>query len=601
MYSPFSEEFFVLNKENNLCDNCHGFGTVKELDVNKLISFNTKLKDDPVRCWDKHKDFYRSIITKFCDEVGIDANKSFRELNEKERHTFLYGESKGKYKILYHKINSQSSRTTKYYGVMSEKPLLVGTSISDKYYSDTVCPSCHGKKYASSHDDIKIGDLSIGEYMITPFSELLKVNKSIRKTAKNQSLSFALEIIDTFLQRAIDFNLGYLFFNRSIPTLSGGELQRLRMVQVFNTQLTDLLIVLDEPLGGLSGTERKKIYDSIIDLANKHTLVIVDHSDIFVKSASSIIALGENSGKDGGNIIDAKAYIKKQKSKYPIPSQKLGKDIRVKLNSRIYQYNGVDIELSENCLNLITGASGVGKSTLIREYFPQFFESYAYVNQRPLLGNKNSNVATSLDIATEIFSAFAKKFKKDKNYFSNNTGNEGCCPSCSGAGYIEYGSEKTSILKLECADCSGTGFNKELAKHKINGKSIFDVWKMTIDEATDFFNSINPKISNTLSDASSILLGHLLIGQPTSTLSGGENIRIKLLKLRNSKSDLLGIDEPFKGLSLTEIYSVIEFLWSMVNKGKTIVVIDHNEDAFPFFKKHIELISDNGILKGLSK
>ena len=124
---------------------------------------------------------------------------------------------------------------------------------------------------------------------------------------------------------------------------------------------------------------------------------------------------------------------------------------------------------------------------------------------------------------------------------------------------------------------------------------------MTIVEATEFFNSINPKISNALSDASSILLGHLLIGQPTSTLSGGENIRIKLLKLRNSKSDLLGIDEPFKGLSLTEIYSVIEFLWSMVNKGKTIVVIDHNEESFPFFKKHIELISDNGILKGLSK
>lgn len=130
------------------------------------------------------------------------------------------------------------------------------------------------------------------------------------------------------------------------------------------------------------------------------------------------------------------------------PEHTLSSPIKVILNSKIYQYNGVDIELSEGCLNLITGASGISKSTLIREYFPQFFESYAYVNQRPILGNKNSNMAASLDIATEIFSIFAKKFKKDKNYFSNNTGNEGCCPSCLGAGYIEYGSEKLLYCDL---------------------------------------------------------------------------------------------------------------------------------------------------------
>ncbi len=597
--SGVSEDFFVLNKESNLCELCHGFGTVKELDVNKLISFNTKLKDNPVRCWDRYKDFYRSIIEKFCTEVGIDPNKTFRELTEKERHTFLYGESKSKFQILYHKVNSKSSRTTKFYGVMCEKPLIVGASISNKYYSDTVCPCCRGKKYASSHDEIKVGGLSIGEYMITPFADLLKVNRAIRKHSKSASLTFALDAIDTFLQRAIDFNLGYLFFNRSIPTLSGGELQRLRMVQVFNTQLTDLLIVLDEPLGGLSGKERKKIYDSIIDLKDKHTLVIVDHSDIFVKSARTIIALGEKSGKNGGYLIDVQNYIKKQNTPMPKPEHILGSPIKVILNSKIYQYNGVDIELSEGCLNLITGTSGIGKSTLIREYFPQFFESYAYVNQRQILGNKNSNVATSLDIATEIFSTFAKKFKKDKNYFSNNTGNEGCCPSCLGAGYIEYGSEKTSVLRLECADCDGTGFNKDLAKHKIKGQSIFNIWRMTVDEAAEFFRDINPKVATALQDASSILLGHLLIGQPTSTLSGGENIRIKLLKLRNSRADVLGVDEPFKGLSLTEIHSVVSFLMGMIAKGKTIVVIDHNEEAFPYFAKHIELVSDKGILKGI--
>ena len=594
--SGISEDYFVLNKESNLCEKCHGLGTIKELDINKLISFNTKLKDDPVRCWDRYKDFYRSIIVKYCEEVGIDPEKTFRELSDDERQSFLYGESKNKFQIIYHKVNSKSSRTTKFYGVMLQKPLIIGANISDKYYSDTTCPFCRGKKYASTHDAIKVDGLSIGEYMITPFSELIKVNTSIRKNNKISSLTFALDTIDAFLRRSIDFNLGHLFFNRSIPTLSGGELQRLRMVQVFNTQLTDLLIVLDEPLGGLSGKERKKIYDSITEIANKHTLIIVDHSDIFVKSARIIVALGEKSGINGGNLIDVQQYLKKQKTPLPKPEKALDSPIRVSIKSRIYHYSGVDVELSKGCLNLITGASGIGKSTLIREYFPQFFESYAYVNQRPILGNKNSNVATSLDIATEIFSVFAKRFKKDKTFFSNNTGSAGCCPSCLGAGYIEYGSEKTSVLRLECADCLGTGFNNDLIKYKINGKSIFDVWGLTVDEAAEFFKDINSKITNALQDASSILLGHLLIGQPTSTLSGGENIRIKLLKLRNSRAEVLGIDEPFKGLSRTEIHSVVRFLIGMVNKGKTIIVIDHNEDAFQFFKKHIDLILDNGIL-----
>lgn len=595
--SGLSEEFFVLNKESNLCETCHGLGIIRELDVNKLISFNTKLKDDPVRCWDRYKDFYRKIIVEFCKETGIDADKTFRELTKKERHTFLYGESQTKYKITYRKVNSNASRTTRYFGVMLQKPLIVGAGISDKYYSDTICPCCLGKKYAVSHESVKVQGLSIGEYMVTPFYDLLKINQNIKKAEKNSSLDFAFDIIDSFLKRAIEFNLGHLFFNRSIPTLSGGELQRLRMVQVFNTQLSDLMIILDEPLGGLSGNERKKIYDSIVDLANKHTLVIVDHSDIFVNSAVNIFALGEKSGKNGGRLISPKEYLSSQRNLFYQAPQTVGNAIKVSIDSQIYQYQGVDIELAENSLNLITGASGVGKSTLIREYFPQFFESYSYVNQRPIHGNKNSNVATALEISTEVFSTYAKKFKKDKNYFSNISGNEGCCSACSGAGFIEYGSDKTSFIRLECAECHGTGFNSTLVKHKINGKSIFDVWKMTVDEAYAFFNKVNPKISNALLEASSILLGHLIIGQPTSSLSGGENIRIKLLKLRSSRATVIGVDEPFKGLSITEIHSVVAYLVSMLNKGKTIVVIDHNEQAFPYFPKRIHLINNDGVLK----
>lgn len=594
------EEFFVLNKKSNLCERCFGMGVVEELDINKIINFTLPLKDNPVRCWNKYKEFYRKIIVKYCKDVGIDPEKSFQQLSERERKLFLFGESKDKYSVIYKKVNSNSSRTTKFYGVMLQKPMIIGTNISDKFFSDVECPCCQGKKYSAEHDEQVVEGLSIGDYMTTPFSKLKKINKAIRKRAKECSIDFALDVIDTFLDKAVDFNLGHLFFHRAIPTLSGGELQRLRMVQVFNTQLSDLLIVLDEPLGGLSGKERQKIYESIIELSKRHTVVIVDHSDIFVKNAATIIALGEKSGKDGGKLIDAKKYLKQQAEKMNFTVNKAGAPIKISLKNDVYHYSGVDLTIAQNSLNLITGESGIGKSTMIREYFPQFFESYVYINQKPIVGNRNSNVATCLDIANDIFETFAKKAKKSKDFFSNNTGSEGCCPICAGAGFVEYGNDKDYPVRLECADCSGTGFNKLLKKYKINDKSIFDIWCMTVDETIPFFESINKKISDKLRSASSIMLGHLTIGQPTSTLSGGENIRIKLMKVRTTKADILGVDEPFKGLSNTEIFCVIKFLEELKMQGRTIVVIDHNEQAFPYFQKHIELKMQGNLLVGIT-
>ena len=385
--------------------------------------------------------------------------------------------------------------------------------------------------------------------------------------------------------------------HRAIPTLSGGELQRLRLVQVFNTQLSDLLIVLDEPLAGLSGTEKESVYCNILDLSNQHSLVIVEHSDIFVKDAKIIIALGEKSGKEGGFIIDADKYLQSQKldSKYIVDTPK--ESISITLNSHIYQYSGVSISIATECLNLITGKSGVGKSTLLREYLPQFFERYVYINQKPLLGNKNSSVATVLDVFGHISDAFAKKHNKDKRFFSNLTGCEGACPVCSGAGFLEYGSEQSKV-RLVCRDCEGTGFHRNLKKYKLFNKSIFDVWDMTIDEANEYFHPFDKKIVKVLQDASSVMLGHLRIGQPTATLSGGENIRIKILKSAKSTSKVLGIDEPFKGLSNTEIYCVVQFLERLKNDNKTVIVVDHSEAAFRYFAKHIKLTNENGVLMG---
>lgn len=591
-----NEDFLVLNKEENLCSECHGLGYIKVLDLNRIINYDIPLGKNPFRCWNRYKDFYQQIIHQFCIDKGIDDKKTFRQLTSKEKNLILYGESDEKYSIRFKKNNGFSRRSTRYYGVMTGKPMMVNFVPGGQFYTDETCKSCQGKKYSLQHEQYLVNGLSIGDFMTTPFERLLTYIEKIIDDIADANLLFAINNIHRFVKKAIELKLGYLFFHRAIPTLSGGELQRLRMVQVLSTQLSNLLLVLDEPLAGLSGNEKKAVFQSVIDLAEKHTVVIVDHSDLFVKSSKRIIALGEKGGCNGGYIIDSKKYLEEQRVRNKIdvsPAQKMNHII---IENSVYLYNGVNLEIGEGCMNLITGRSGIGKSTLLREYLPQYYEKYLYISQKPLLGNRNSSIATALDISTHISDLFAAKYKKDRRFFSSQTGCEGVCEICMGAGYIEYGSGYDAKIQLVCKDCGGTGFNKKLQKYRLQSKNIFDIWNMTIDEAIPYFNEIDSKIAASLSEATSLLLGHLKIGQPISTLSGGENIRVKLLKAMKSTAKVFGIDEPFKGLSNTEIYCVVQYLDRLRSKDKTIIVVDHSDMVDHYFAKHIELTCDNGIL-----
>ena len=591
-----SNDFFVLNKEENLCEECHGLGFTRVLDENRVINYDIPLGKNPIRCWNKFKDFYSQIIQQFCLDNAIDAEKNFRQLSETEKKLFLYGESEDKYSIRYKKSNNFSRRTTKYYGIMTGKPMIMKFVPAAQFFSDRYCNCCNGKKYSAIYDQYNLFGVSVGDFMTMPFEKLQYHVRLMKLKVTDNGLTFALNSIYKFILKANELNLGYLFFHRAIPTLSGGELQRLRMVNVLNTQLSDLLLVLDEPLAGLSGYEKDAVYRCILDLSKKHTIVIVDHSDIFVNTSNRIFALGKKGGKDGGFLIDAKKYLEEQNIRNEIIITPPKSTIQVVLNNTVYLYEGVNIRIAENCMNLITGRSGIGKSTLLREYFPQYFEKYTYINQKPLLGNKDSSVATVLDVFFRISDAFAKKHQKDRRFFSNQTGCEGTCPVCMGAGYLEYGNGRETKINLECRECNGTGFNKNLKKYKLSGKNIFEIWEMTIDEAKAFFRDIDIKITQQLEAASSLLLGHLKIGQPISTLSGGENIRIKILKSVKSSTEVFGIDEPFKGLSNSEVFCVVQYLDQLRAKDKTIIVVDHTEFAEQYFANHIELVNKSNIL-----
>lgn len=589
-------DYFVLNKVENVCPFCMGIGYIKRLDENKIINYDVAVVDVPIRCWIRGKEFYKQIIKRFCDEQGIDSSKTFRELSIQERQTLLYGISQKKYGIKYSVGNRKSSRTTKYYGIMTGTSMLKNFSPSDSFYSHILCDKCGGEKFSSAHREKKLCGFSIGELLLQPFEVLLKWVETVNNEYKNSHVQFSLNQLKLFASKAVELNLGHLFLNRSIPSLSGGELQRLRLVQVFASQLSDMLIVLDEPTAGLSELEAKAVYTNIKALAQKHTLLIVDHHSMFFDDAASIIALGEGSGVNGGNLVDAKKYIRSQRRAFtlePLPVENL---IHVSLNNNVYNYNGVQLDLAEKRMNIISGPSGIGKSTLLREYFTQFFENYTYINQKPIVGNSRSTVATDLNIFTKIVAVFAKEFETEKSFFSNMVSADGACPSCAGTGIITYGSELQGQVSLVCKECDGTGFNKKLAEYTIHDKSILDIWKMTIDEAYVYFSSFNKPISKILQDAQDLLLGHLQVGQLTSSLSGGENLRVKLLKSISTDAVIYGIDEPFKGLNNEEIYTVARFLSRLEKAGKTIIVVDHEVQSFPYFSKHIILQNRDGIL-----
>lgn len=502
------ETFFTLNKEGNLCEECHGLGYVQVLDPNRVIDYDVPLSKNPIRCWNRYKDFYVQIIQQFCADRGLDANKTVRELSERDKHEFLHGESSEKYSIRYKKTGSYSRRTTKYYGIMTGKPMIVGFAPTDQFYSDVTCECCHGKRYAPFFDEYKVAGLSIGEFMTRPFDDLIMHVEQLRSDDGSSGTAFALKSIHAFLSKAIELNLGYLNLNRSIPSLSGGELQRLRMVQLFNAQLSDMLVVLDEPLAGLSADERDSVYENIVSLASRHTIVVVDHSARFIDCAQSIVALGEGGGKNGGRIIDAAAFFERQRKSLGFPVTLPTRFIHLESRNRVYGFEGIDVTVGEGALNLVSGSSGVGKSTLLREYFPQHFERYQYVSQKPLVGKKNSHVATLLNVFVRITELYAAKFKRDKRFFTNQPGCDGACPVCAGAGYLEYGSDVRKT-RVECGECNGTGFHPRLAKYALDGKTMPDVWRMTIDEAAEFFHDKDGRIFEVLDGASSLMLVHL--------------------------------------------------------------------------------------------
>ena len=370
--------------------------------------------------------------------------------------------------------------------------------------------------------------------------DLLKLKKEIDK-----SLKPALDTVLTFISACRKVGLGYLGLTRSISSLSSGELQRLRIAQLLIGKMHDLLIILDEPTASLYPAEVDFTIDIIDEMRKKNTLLVVEHNERILELSDHQIYLGHDGGKNGGYLISREEFLKSQQCSLQYQFFKGISSEKCMLDSDYVDYAGAELAIPRASILGICGMSGCGKTTILRDILPKYYDDYLYVSQKPLKGNSFTTVATYTGILEEIRKYFAKVLGKDKGYFSQR--GKGTCDKYGGSGVIEIGSFYEEKLFDTCDKCNGTGYLQEVLGWTVDGINIYDIQQMTVDELISSNMSISSKAKKMLALLSDLGLGYLKLSQKVKTLSGGENQRIKLAEaLSENKYAILGLDEPAK-------------------------------------------------------
>lgn len=569
---------FQFNCYDNACKKCLGTGVELKLDPSKIIDYDSNLKSVPFLNWKGvYLDFYKKLLSNFCKDNNIDIEKKISMFDNKTIDLLLYGEGEKKYKIEYKSGNRKRVKTTVYIGPLNNKEIF--SSLSKKKYSIyTKCSSCNGFRFSESVLQYKLYDKNIGELYTTEISILSKwiiKHKHDWSSRKNETFLFnnLLSLIDKF----IGLNLNYIYLNRSIPSLSGGELQRLRLSKALNTHFNNFIYILDEPSSGLHPCEIKKIADSIVELKEKkNTVILIEHNDVFKKISDNTIILGPSGGEDGGYII------KKQ-----INSNIINKYIFFKSHDFIKITNetqnnivGLSANIPLGTLVSICGASGSGKSSFLSGILPKYLKKTISLNQTPLKGNSYSIVASYIGIIETIREIFANQFKLKSIDFSFHHMGAGKCHTCNGSGTIDNKDSYGTSSMMTCPACNGMRFNKKTLSFTINNMNIYDFLDSSIDMLIPkIYNKKEfKKVTKTLDILSKLGLGHLTLFRNLTTLSGGESQRVKICKslLVKRKNYVYLLDEPLRGVDTSNAHRIMELIYNLVEDCNSVFIVEHN-------------------------
>lgn len=646
-----SDNMFSFNSPAGACPECQGFGNIVGIDE-KLVVPNTSLSvyDGCVVCWNGDK--MSAWKNEFCRKAAKDDFPIFEpyyNLTQKQKDWLWHGLPSEKKSNIKDRVCIDA-----FFMMVKENQYKIQYLVMmNRYRGKTVCPSCHGTRLKKEAEYVKICGKSISNLVEMPITRLKEWFDNLQLTEHEEHIGRRLLTeIKNRLQFLLNVGLGYLTLSRMSNTLSGGESQRINLTTSLGSSLVGSLYILDEPSIGLHSRDTERLINTLKELQGLgNTVVIVEHDEEIMRAADYLIDVGPDAGRLGGKIVfegnatlmnDVKVYEKypdshtvryligKETIELPAGRRKWNRSINIK-GARMNNLRGVDVSIPLNVFTTVTGVSGSGKSSLIKGIlYPavkrlmgdvcdapgehssidgdiKAIKHIEFVDQNPIGKSMRSNPATYVKAYDAIRDLFAQQPLSQQmgftsQYFSFNT-DGGRCDECKGVGVITVEMQFMADLILTCESCHGHRFKKDILDVTYNGKNIDDVLNMTISEAIQFFSDNNQNaIVKRLKPLEDVGLGYIKLGQNSSTLSGGENQRVKLAYFighENQEPTLFIFDEPTTGLHFHDIKRLLKTFDALIERGHTVVVIEHNLDVIKCADHVIDMGPDGGDCGGM--
>lgn len=640
---------FSFNSPFGACPDCDGLGTKLSVDVDLVIPDKSLTLDKgAILPWEPiSSNYYPTLLKQACKHFNISMKKPFEKLTEEEQHIILYGHN-DEISFTFKQDNGVTrKRVMQYEGVLNnierrykESPSEYTREQMRKYMVDEACHTCHGYRLSNEAMSVKIKDQHIGQVVEFSIGEALKYYDSIELTEKEQQISkLILKEITERLSFLNNVGLEYLTLNRAAGTLSGGEAQRIRLATQIGSRLTGVMYVLDEPSIGLHQRDNDKLIDTLKSMRDMgNTLIVVEHDEDTMLAADHLIDIGPGAGVHGGEIVAQGTPNQVMKNKKSLTGQYLSGKKQIEMpetrrkpdgrfitieNATSNNLKGVSVNIPLGMMTLVTGVSGSGKSSLVNDVLYKALAQKLYktkakpgshdavtgiehidkiidIDQSPIGRTPRSNPATYTGLFDDIRDVFsqtneAKLRGYQKGRFSFNV-KGGRCEACRGDGIIKIEMHFLPDVYVPCEVCGGKRYNRETLEVTYKDKNIADILDMTVEDAYHFFENI-PKIKRKLKTIVDVGLGYVKLGQPATTLSGGEAQRVKLaseLHRRSNGKTLYILDEPTTGLHVDDIARLLKVLEKLVENGDTVLIIEHNLDVIKTADHIIDLGPEGG-------
>ncbi|MDT0778524.1 excinuclease ABC subunit UvrA [Staphylococcus pseudintermedius] len=641
---------FSFNSPFGACPTCDGLGQKLTVDLDLVVPDKDKtLNEGAILPWEPtSSDFYPSMLKRVCEVYKINMDKPFKKLTERQRNIILYGSGDKEIEFTFKsKFGQERKRTMPFEGVVPnierryhESPSEYVREMMQKYMGEQVCETCHGQRLSREALSVYVAGKNVGEVVEQSIKEALTYYENIELTEQDAQIAhLILKEITSRLAFLNNVGLDYLTLNRSSGTLSGGEAQRIRLATQIGSRLSGVLYVLDEPSIGLHQRDNDRLIHTLQEMRDLgNTLIVVEHDEDTMIAADYLVDIGPGAGEHGGEVVASgtpKQVMRNAKSltgqylsgkKFiPVPEHRrpvTDRKISVK-GARSNNLKNVDVDFPLSVMNVVTGVSGSGKSSLMNEVLYKSLakainkskikpgehdeitgmdqiDKIIDIDQSPIGRTPRSNPATYTGVFDDIRDVFASTNEAkvrgyQKGRFSFNV-KGGRCEACKGDGIIKIEMHFLPDVYVPCEVCHGKRYNRETLEVTYKGKNIADVLEMTVEDATQFFENI-PKIKRKLQTLVDVGLGYITLGQPATTLSGGEAQRVKLaseLHKRATGRSIYILDEPTTGLHVDDISRLLKVLNRLVENGDTVVIIEHNLDVIKTADNLIDLGPEGG-------